>query len=174
MLIAPVGFYTPPIQITLSGVSTLIMASGDLITAGKVIIPNCVRNKGGAALLKEFWLLQQDTSSTPDLEKHDTELFVFSNEDELGALVSNDPFVFDATTTIAKLVYHKKFLSTDWITTPDGVNCYLRATDINAYCQVADSAGYSLGFCLVTGSTPTFSNHVLTTRFSFEQLKTAD
>ena len=174
MIIAPIGFYDSIVQDELTSVQASQMTAGDLITAGKLILPNVVRTQGGAALLKEFWLLQQDTLGGTDLEKDITELYVFDNETALGALVSGSPFALDATTKITNIVYHKIFAANEWVTTKDGANCYLRITDINAYCQVIDPAQYSLGYCLVTGGTPTFSNHTLTTRFSFEQIKVKD
>lgn len=173
-IIAPIGTYDVTIDVALTNVSATIMADNDLITNNKVEIPNCIKQQGGASQLIEFWFLQKDNSASADLETAGFELYIFDNPDSLGALVSNNPFAFDANTGITNVVYHKTFVTGDWITTADGNNCYAHAIDLNTVCKTSEAGSYSLYFVLVTTGTPTFDDHTLTCRFVFRQIKTKD
>jgi len=166
---APTSTYTRISEASITGFLETEITTGKLITNNKIVLSNVVSQQGGSVRLQEFSLYQQDTSALGDLEKTDIDLYVFKNEDALGALVSGSDFILDATNTADMVCFHHKFVAADWVDL-DANNTKLQLKGIDKLCPVALAAQQSLAFCLVARASNTFATHTLKYFFGFDQV----
>jgi len=170
---ASVGFHYRQYANVLENVATSGIATGDLITNGKVTMGDVIAQPGGISLLKSFQFMQVKTSGT--LYTADFDLLVFNNTDQLtdGAgtdLVSGDAFQFDSDTTINNLIYVESFVTADYYGA-DLENNYIASKEINQEVKPSDLESSSLGFALVSresSTPPLYANHDLYVRFNIQ------